>query len=253
MPKPPPTSSVSTRNSSGLMPMDSARCMRMPPTPCVPTRKCKLVAAGLVACCCRARLERRHHQALVDQLDTRHMRGVLEGAVECRLLLAVRIGRCGPVKPDVSRRIRPQLRRAGRDRVAHIGRRRQRLVVNDDFFGRVLCRCRADGNHHRDRLAHMHHAALGQRRPMRPDCLLAFAPRDRNRMRDRVVVRRRKIGGGEHRDHAFCLLRIGRIDAHYLREGVRRAHEKGGQRPLRFDVVTEAALPAQERIVFDAS
>ncbi len=66
-------------------------------------------------------------------------------------------------------------------------------------------------------------------------------------------MRRRKIGGGEHRDHAFRLLRIGRIDAGYLREGMRRAHKKGRKCALGFDVVTEVALPAQERIVFDAS
>ncbi len=68
-----------------------------------------------------------------------------------------------------------------------------------------------------------------------------------------MVVRRRKICGGEHRDHALRLLRVGRIDPHDLREGVRRAYEYGRKCALQFNVVTEVALPAQERIVFDAS
>jgi hypothetical protein len=34
---------------------------------------------------------------------------------------------------------------------------------------------------------------------------------------------------------------------------MRRAHKKGRKCALGFDVVTEVALPAQERIVFDAS
>ena len=211
------------------------------------------VAAGVVARARGARLDRGHHQTLVDQFDARHVRGFLERAVEGALLLPVRIGRCSPVEPYIARCLRPELRCARRHCSAHVGHRRHRLIVDDDFFGRVLCHCRVDGNHHRDRLADMHHAAFGQCRPMRPDSLLAFATRNRNGMRDRVVVRRRKICSGEHRDHALRLLRVGGIDAHDLREGVRRAYKKGRKRALRFDVVTEVALAAQERIVLDAS
>ena len=59
----------------------------------------ELLAGRVVARGRRARLERGHHKTLVDQFDPHHMRGVLEGAVERGLFLAVRIGGALQSKP----------------------------------------------------------------------------------------------------------------------------------------------------------
>ena len=50
-----------------------------------------------------------------------------------------------------------------------------------------------------------------------------------------------EIGRGEDRDDAGRPLRRGDIDAQDLREGVRRAHESGGERALR--LVRDGTVP----------
>ena len=62
-----------------------------------------------------------------------------------------------------------------------------------------------------------------------------------------------QIGGGVDRHHALHFFRFRRLDALDPGEAVRRAHEAGGERAVRLDVVAEAALPAQQRVVLDAA
>ena len=123
------------------------------------TAQGELLAGGIVARGRAARLERGDHQPLVDEFDAHDMGGVLERMVERRLLLAVGIGRRGPVEGDIAGRLRPELRRAGRDGGARIGYRGQRLIVDRDLLAGVLRRLGADRDHHRHRLAYMQHAA----------------------------------------------------------------------------------------------
>ena len=66
-------------------------------------------------------------------------------------------------------------------------------------------------------------------------------------------MRRGEIGGGQHCDNARRALGGSHVDVLDLGEGVRRAHEIGRQRAVRLDVVAEAALPAQQRVVLDAA
>ena len=207
---------------------------------------------GVVARGRGARLERGHHQALVDQFDAHHMRCVLEGPLERGLLLTVGIGRRAPVETDIAGRFRPELRRAGLNGRTHIGHGVERLVVDRDLFAGVLGRSRAQRDHHRHRLAHMQHALFRQRRTVRRDRRFAAAAGDRMRMRDGMIMRRGEIGGGQHRDHARRALGGRDIDVLDAGEGVRRAHEVCRQRAFRLDVVAEAPLPAQQRVVLDA-
>ena len=221
-------------------------------TPCVPQRRVNCLLAGVIARGRRARLERGDHQALVDQFDAHHMRCVLEGALERGLLLAVGIGRRAPVEADIAGRFRPKLRRAGCCRRARIGHGVERLVIDRDFFAGVLRRLRAHRDHHRHRLADMQHAACSQRRPMRRDRHLAAAAGDRMRMRNRMIMRLCQIGGGQHRHHAGRALGGCHVDVLDFGEGVRRAHEIGGQCARGLAVIAETPGAAQQRVVFDA-
>ena len=211
------------------------------------------LAARVIARGGGARLERGDDQPLVDQFDLHHMRGFGEGALERGLLLAVGIGRRAPVEADIARRFRPKLRCAGLDRLAHIGDRGERLIVDRDLLGAVLRGGEAGRDDHRDRLADMHHARRGERRTMRRERRLAIAAGNWMRVRERVVVLGGKVGGREHRQHPLHLLGFRRVDVLDLGKAVRRTDELREQRALRLDVVAEAAGPAQQRIVLDAA
>ncbi len=149
------------------------------------------------------------------------MRGVLKGAFERGLFLAVRIGRRAPVETDIAGRFRPKLRRAWSDGFARIGDGGKRLVIDHDFLRGVLRDLRARGDHHRDRLADVHDTLFGKRGPVRRNRHLAAAAGDRMRMRDRMVMRLREIGGGEHRHHVGRVRGGGNVDALDFGESVR--------------------------------
>ena len=67
----------------------------------------EFVGLGVVVRRRRARFERSDDQTLVHQLDFHDMRGVLEGALERRLLFSISIGGRGPVKTDIAGGVGP--------------------------------------------------------------------------------------------------------------------------------------------------
>src|SRR5689334_1424493 len=97
----------------------------------------------------------------------------------------------------------------------------------------------------------MHHAIFRKRGSMRRDG--CFSPTARNWMPVRygVVMRRGKIRRGDHRDDILGGLRRGNIDTRDPCKGVRRTHKNCSERAVRPDVIAEAALPSQKRIVLD--
>ena len=215
--------------------------------------KRELLGAGVVARGRRARLERGDHQALIDQFDAHHMGGILEGAIERRLFLALGIGGRAPVETDIAGRFRPELRRAGRDRRTHVGHGVERLVIDRDFFAGVLRLGGAGRDYHRHRLTDMQHALIRQRRPKRRDRYFPAAAWNRMRMRDGMIMRRGQVGGGQHRRYARRALGSRDVDVFDGGESVRRAHEIGRQGAFRLDVVAEAATSAQQRVILDTA
>ena len=217
------------------------------------TTQRELLGARVVARRGGARLKRSHHQTLVHQFDLHDMGGVLEGAVQRGQLLAVRVGRRGPVKTDIARRVGPELRRARLESIAHVCHRIECIVIDDNLLGGILCDGRAGSDHHRHRLANMHDAIAGQCRAMRRHRLLTPTARNRVRMRDRMIMRGFEVSSGENCGHALHRFRRRRVDANDPGEGMRRAHEIGRQRAVRLDVIAIAALPAQQRVILDAA
>ena len=167
--------------------------------------------------------------------------------------VGVRIGmRAGPVEREIAGRFRPQLRRAGRLRRGDGDHRIERLVVDLDQVGGVLRRERGLRDHHRDRLADIHHALARQRVPVRHHELAAAAARQRRMARHAADAGGVDVGGGHDRDHAAHLLRCIHVDAADAGVGVRRAHE--GRRGLTGlgGIGDEAAVAAHEVVVLDA-
>ena len=80
-----------------------------------------------------------------------------------------------PVEREIARRLRPDLRRAGGERVDRRGDGRQRLVVDHDQIGGVARSRKRLGDHQRDRFADMDNAVAGQGRPVRHDQRPAIA------------------------------------------------------------------------------
>ena len=65
-----------------------------------------------------------------------------------------------------------------------------------------------------------------------------------------MVMRVIEIGGREHCNNPGRALGSRDVDPHDLGEGMRRAHEIGSERIVRFDVVAEAAAAAQQGVIF---
>ena len=125
------------------------------------------IPGGIVACRGHARLERGADQALIDEIDARNMGGVGEDAIDLGLHLAFGIGRCRPVKREITGRLRPQLRGTGACGLVGIDHRAERLVIHDYGLGAVRSRGRRFGDHQRHRLPDMHNPLAGKRRPIR--------------------------------------------------------------------------------------
>ena len=91
------------------------------------------------------------------------------------------VARHDEIDGEVRCRVRPDLRRALGEGGARIGDRRLRIVVDFDLFGRIGGDRRGFRDDQCHRVADMHDAASGQRRPFRHHRLLAVAPDDRDR------------------------------------------------------------------------
>ena len=159
-------------------------------------------------------------------------------------------GRPRPVDGEITRRFRPQRRRARFERVARIDDGRQFFVVDGYEFRGVLRDHRALGNHHGDGLADMHHAVGRECRAMRYREFCAVAAGQRRMPRniaDAFNVLGRKHGYDARRGYGGA-----DVDAFDVREGMRRAHEKSESLVRQRRVGHVAAMTAHQCVVFDA-
>ena len=209
----------------------------------VPERE--VLRAGVVFADRDARLHRVGHQAVVDDVELGDVLGRLDR----------RVGRLGVAEmPLVDRVLRRDLvdrRRALR--LGRIGHRRQHLVVDLDLLGGVLGLRQRLGHHHRDRIADIAGLARRDRRMRRHLHRRAVLGMDHPAADQIADLVGRKLGAGQHRDHAGHSSRRGDVDL--LDPGVRmrRAHEHraGLARPA--DVVGVLALAGDEAEVFLAA
>ena len=134
-----------------------------------------------------------------------------------------------------------QHRRVGRHRLERVDDDGQRFIDHldeVDGVGRGLPRF---GDDEGDFLVLEEHLLFGQHR-------LHVAGQRRH-----VVQRERlQFGGGQHREDARDLHRLGDVDRLDARMGVRRAHEVAVERPRQLEVVDIIALALDEADVLDA-
>ena len=204
-----------------------------------------------MACGRAARLDRGDDETLIGHPDARHIFGGRHDAFD---LLGIGVGilrRSRPVDRDVPRRFRPQLRGIGPQRSARVDHRRELFIVHGHKLGRVLrgqCRFRDDD---RDRLADMHHALAGERRPIGQNELLAAAAGERGVAADIADAGRIHVRCGEDGEHAGRILGLIDRDAANMRKGMRRADERRIGLPGLGDIGREVAGAAHQIIVLD--
>ena len=193
----------------------------------------------------RARLDRRPHQAVVDEIDRHHVGGRCERRAHGGFVAA------RPAKADIAGRRLVQLRRARRLRGARVGDGGKRLVINLDALGGVGGLQQRVGDHRHDRLAAMAHGAAREREARRLRHRRAVARAHRPQRPHRRHAVRGHVGAGEHRDHAGQCHRRRCVDPANARVRVRRAHQHAGERAGKLDVGDEAPAPEQETAILD--
>ena len=209
------------------------------------------VARGIVARGGAARLHRGDAEALIYFRNARDVLGRSEQALDLGGIGSRVGGRPRPIDREVVGRFRPDLRRARFERVARVGHRRERLVLDMDEFGGVLRHHRALGDDHGHGLADMHDAVFGERRPVGDDELCAIAARQRRVPRniaDALHVLRGQYGNDAGRSH-----RASAIDAHDAGKGMRRAHEISVSLVRLWRIGDIAAAAADQNVVLDAA
>ena len=147
------------------------------------------------------------------------------------------------VPPDVIGSIALHQRAARRHRLLHVHDGWERLVVDYDQLGCIVCEVSILSDHHRDRLAGV--GDLVCRDGELLGHLLLVGDKgvaDRQRPEDDAF----EVGGGEHRHDPFrrsCPRRVDRADA---RVRVRAAHDRHVRHVHEVDVVDEVAVPGDE-------
>ena len=196
--------------------------------------------AGVVFAGDAARLDRIGGDAVDDEALLDHMRGSRERRIGLGLVAGlVEIGL-------VVRAVVVELRRALLERLARRHHGRPRRVIDRDGFGRVAGEIERVGDHHRDRIADMHGAIDGDRRPRRQIHRAAVALLVRRHRRQRAE----RVGGiilaGQHGVDAGHLPRRAGVDATDIGMGVRRAHDRGMELIGELEIVEIAAAPTQQ-------
>jgi hypothetical protein len=157
------------------------------------------------------------------------------------------------VDADIVRRLVPQGRGAGGDRIGGAHHHRQRLVGNIDQFGGILRRSDRLGDDECHRLADKA-CPVGRQRVMAGSDRRGTAqPRlDVGRRREPGIVRDRAepggkvVGAGQHSEHSRCGERRRLVHRDDAGMGIGRAHEAGLRLARQCDVVAEAAPAGQQ-------
>jgi hypothetical protein len=193
----------------------------------------------------RARLHGIHDQPLVHDVDRHDVGRSFEGGVGLG-------GIAEAVEADqVAGRALPDLRRAGLQRILHLGDRRQGIVLDLDQFGRILRLAAALGDHRGDRLADIAHGLMRQWAARRH---LGLAAIGIGKYRGESEIAAALLGHvvpGEDSDHAGRLAGGCGVELDDPGVGMRRAHQHDmcliGPR----EIVGEAAGAGQKPVVLD--
>ena len=180
--------------------------------------------------------------AMLEQLLAKDMRRGAEGGID------IAVGR-GEARRDIAVTLGVAAWRVGLHRVTAVTHRRQGLVIDQDRSSRVLGAMAAVGDDDRQRLADI--ADLVAREAELRDQLADRRVGHQHR-HARLAHALGQVGRGEDGVNAGHGARRGGIDRTDAGMGVGRAQERGLERAGKMDVVDEAALAGEERLVLGA-
>ncbi len=149
---------------------------------------------------------------------------------------------------DVGGELPAHRRRAGLRGLPAIRDRRQRLVIDLHQGGRILGHIAIVREHDRDRLAHIGHLAVRERKGPQ---FVERRPRIRAAHHPPLRQHRLEIVEGEHRMDARQCARGGGRDLSDQRVRMRAANESRVQHAAHRHIVDEAAASAQQRFVLE--
>ncbi len=199
-----------------------------------------LVGAGVVLADGRARLHGVGDEALVDEVELRHVVSVPERRLGLLPVAPL------PVEAGVVRRLVPDLRGAVLDRVRDGDHGGKLLVVDLDQLGGVARLVTGLGDDDGDRVADMAHAPQGQRRVRRLDHGRAVPRLDQPAAGQAADLVGGHVGAGEDAGDPRGLPRRRGVDAADARVRVRRAQDVGVELVGPVDVVGVAAVAGDE-------
>ena len=247
MPKPPPTSCVSTRIAvSGTLNTPSASSLRTTATPCVEAISVYFCFASSHMPMPERGSSETGRKARVVEPHAFDVGRACEGGIR---------GGCvpvGPVERDVAGPPFVDRDSAAGGRAQHIGGGREFFEIDRHLLG-CIERLRQRLRHHdRDALTDIADAIDRERRHRGREHRLAVpAGKDRDR-RDRAEAVIREIAAGEDAEHARHSARVRHVHAADRRMTDGRPHEHRIGLARRVEVVGEAALAGEQRLVLAA-
>ncbi len=193
-----------------------------------------------------ARLHGVDDEAVVEELEPRHMGGVGEGLLHL-LGVAEMI-----VERDVVGHVVEELRRAGLHRLARLGDRGEGLDVEHDRFRGLLRLDRGLGDHAGDGVADEADLVDRERRAERLLHRRAVAVLERRHAFEPAIAGGLQVGAGIDREHAGHRARGRSVDALEHAMGMARPHDRRIGLAGKAQVVGVAALAAHELGVLGA-
>ena len=225
-------------------PQDSGDVVAEPEHPLAGDVKGPMAALGIVFCDRRARLHCIDDNAVVAQLEPRHVGGAGKGGGHRLAVAKVK------VEPDITGDVVIEKRSTGRGRCASSRDRRQRVDVDEDRFGGVLGLGDGFGDDGGNRLADMADLALRQRiadgaQHRRAVAVVHDLPR-----RQRADAARLEFGRGVDGEHARHALRLRGVDAADDAVRITAAHDHAIGLARKIDVIGKAAGAGDEHRIF---
>ena len=188
----------------------------------------------------RARLHRVADKAVVHEIDTGDMGGLVEGGLGGGLVAEV------PVAAQIVGHIVVHERGVRLERIRQADDGRQHVVIHHQRVGRVACLSQAFGDHEGDSVADVAHLVLRHGRMRRLLHRLPVLALDAPAAGQSVDPVSLEIGAGEYGKDSGHGERGARIDRLDPRMRVRRAHENAEDHPGPLNIGDVIAAPGQE-------
>ena len=195
----------------------------------------------------RARFHRIADQPVVDEAETRHMRGLLERRRDGGLVAEL------PVAAEIVGHVVEQLRCARTNGFEHADDGWKHLIINDHRFRRRARELQRIGNHKGDHVADEAHLALRQHRKRRLLHRQAIRAMNAPAARQRTEAVGRDIVTGQHGLDARQRQRGRLVDATDRRMAMRRTDEHAERHVGPLDVGDVIAAAGQKAEVFLAA